>query len=190
MGVYKYIKNLWKKPKENMKDLWKSRLIKFRREGSVVRIERPTRLDRARELGWKPKQGVFVVRVKVDRKKRFREHRKGGRKPRRYHFFKLLSISLQVIAERRAAKVYKNAEVVNSYWVAEDGKSVWYEVIMVDRYHPQVLADKQLGKLALNRGRAFRGLTSAARKSRGLRNKGKGAEKVRPSLRAKGNRAK
>lgn len=190
MGVYKYIRNLWKKPKENLKNLMKERLFQYRREGAIVKIERPTRLDRARELGWKPKQGVVIVRVKIDRKKRFREHRSGGRKPTRFHFTKLLSISNQVIAERRAANSYRNCEVVNSYWVGEDGKSVWYEVILVDRYHPQVLADKQLSKIAINRGRAFRGLTSAARKSRGLRNKGKGAEKIRPSLRSHNRTAK
>ena len=37
---------------------------------------------------------------------------------------------------------------------------------------------------AKHRTRVYHGKTSAARKSRGLRNKGTGAEKLRPSLRA------
>jgi len=41
-----------------------------------------------------------------------------------------------------------------------------------------------------HKGRVFRGKTSAGKSSRGLRNKGKGAEKLRPSLRAHGRRGK
>ena len=44
--------------------------------------------------------------------------------------------------------------------------------------------DKGLMNLANQRGRVYRGLTSAGRKSRGLRGKGKGFEKMRPSRRA------
>ena len=40
-------------------------------------------------------------------------------------------------------------------------------------------------KSAAQRGRVYRGLTSSGKKSRGLRRKGKGAEKIRPSLRAR-----
>lgn len=41
-----------------------------------------------------------------------------------------------------------------------------------------------------NRGRAYRGKTSAGKRGRGLYNKGKGAEKLRPSLAANKNRGK
>ncbi|MEC8626004.1 MAG: 50S ribosomal protein L15e, partial [Candidatus Thermoplasmatota archaeon] len=42
-----------------------------------------------------------------------------------------------------------------------------------------------------HRGRAARGLTSAGKRGRGLsRSKGKGAEKLRPSLKANLNRGK
>ena len=51
--------------------------------------------------------------------------------------------------------------------------------------HPNIVKDPQLKDLVSKQGRPFKGLTSAGRKSRGLRNKGKGAEKVRPSLRSK-----
>jgi large subunit ribosomal protein L15e len=58
--------------------------------------------------------------------------------------------------------------------VGEDGKSVWYEVILADRSHPAVLADKKTARMVTaGRGRAFRGLTSAGKKSRGLAHKGK-----------------
>ena len=41
-----------------------------------------------------------------------------------------------------------------------------------------------------NKRRVLRGKTSAGQKGRGLRHKGKGAEKVRPSIRTKSNRGK
>jgi len=77
-----------------------------------------------------------------------------------------------------------NLEVLNSYWVGEDGRYKWFEVILVDRSHPAILSDPQLSQIAKQRGRVYRGLTSAGRRARGLRRKGKGAEKIRPSLRA------
>jgi large subunit ribosomal protein L15e len=92
--------------------------------------------------------------------------------------------NLQWIAEERAARKFPNMEVLSSYWVGEDGKYKWFEVILVDRNHPAIMADKQLSWITTKRGRVFRGLTSAGRKARGLRRRGRGAEKVRPSLRA------
>lgn len=160
------------------------RLTEWSKENSIVRIERPTRLDRARALGWKPKPGVILVRVRVEKKRRMREHRSGGRRPKAYRWYEVIELNHQVIAEQRAARKYKNCEVVNSYWVGENGMYKWYEVILVDRTNPAVLADKQLSQIAKQRGRVFRGLTSAGRKARGLRRKGKGAEKIRPSANA------
>jgi len=54
-------------------------------------------------------------------------------------------------------------------------------VILVDKMHPSIIADKRISWISEKKhtGRAFRGLTSAGRRSRGLLNKGKGAEKVR-----------
>ena len=68
----------------------------------------------------------------------------------------------------------------------------WYEIILVDKSHPAIKADKKMSWVCSgkHKNRAFRGLTSAGRKSRGLRNKGKGAEKVRPSQRANKRTAK
>ena len=99
---------------------------------------------------------------------------------------KILKITYQLVAEQRAAKKYPNCEVLNSYWVGKDGLYYWYEVILVDKAHPNIISDKHVGWIAEEQHtrRVFRGLTSAARRSRGLRNKGKGAEKLRPSLRA------
>ena len=193
MGIYQHIRQTWKKPKENLGNLYQSRLIQWRRDNSVVKIERPTRLDRARSLGYKAKEGIFPVRVRVLRGGRMRRRSlKSVRRSKRATGRKIVSRSYQAIAEQRADKKYTNAEVLGSYWVAEDGKHKWYEIIMVIPSHPSVKSDKNLGWISSgkHRGRVWRGLTSAGRKSRGLRIKGKGAEKVRPSLRANLRKAK
>ena len=107
-----------------------------------------------------------------------------GRKAKQKGINKLtMGKSLKWIAEERAAKRYTNLEVLNSYWVGEDGKNMWFEIIMIDKHHPAIIADKQLNWICKDKakGRVYRGLTSAGHKSRGLRWKGKGAEKMRPS---------
>jgi large subunit ribosomal protein L15e len=114
-----------------------------------------------------------------------------GHKPGGLGFLKITpSKSIQRIAEERVAKRYPNLQVLNSYWVGEDGKHKFYEIILVDPQHPSILADPKIAWIAEpgNRKRVFRGKTSAGRKGRGLQNRGIGAEKNRPSLRAKHNR--
>ncbi|MCD6491456.1 MAG: 50S ribosomal protein L15e [Candidatus Njordarchaeia archaeon] len=188
MGAYKYIKAFWRnKNSEEFKLLMKERRILWRREGAIVRIERPTNLWKARNLGWKPKKGYILVRVRV---------RKGGQRkprPRSGRKTKGLAISghtvrksLRLIAEERAARRHPNCEVLNSYWVGSDGVSEYFEVILIDRGEPTIKNDPKIAWITekQHRGRVFRGLTSAGKKARGLRNKGRGAEKVRPSRRA------
>ncbi|OPZ42307.1 MAG: 50S ribosomal protein L15e [Euryarchaeota archaeon ADurb.BinA087] len=100
--------------------------------------------------------------------------------------------SLQRIAEERASVKYPNMEVLNSYWVGQDGKQKWFEVILVDGHHPSIKADRNLAWLnnPVHRGRAERGKTSAGRKGRGMMHRGKGTEKTRPSIRSHGNLGK
>lgn len=191
-SMYAYIREMWKRPWDGIvgKLMWE-RLQKWRREPAVVRIERPTRLDRARALGYKAKQGVIVVRVRVRRGGRRASRPNKGRKVGNLMVSrKTPKKNLQWIAEERANRKYPNMEVLNSYWVGEDGRYKWFEVILIDRSHPAILSDPQLSQIAKQRGRVFRGLTSAGRKARGLRRKGKGAEKIRPSLRANFRRKK
>ncbi len=185
MGYLKYVKKLWQQPKQANSEGYRALLLKVRREPVTVRVERPTNIARARSLGYKAKQGVIVVRQRVQRGGRMRPDIKGGRRSAHSGQRKTLKKNYQQIAEERAQSKYKNCEVLNSYRLLEDGKSAWYEVILLDRTHPSVLADTRLAGVARQRGRAQRGLTSAGRKSRGLRKKGLGVEKNRPSLRAK-----
>lgn len=185
MGMYKYLSQIYKKPKENLGEIWKQRLIALRQEPAIVRLDRPTRLDKAHSLGYKAKEGYIVVRVKLFKGRRIRPRFKGGRRPKHMRRKKIVGKNYQWIAEERAARKYRNCEVLNSYWLTEDGKHYWFEVILVDRV--QVSKYKGMEWLAMRKhhGRVFRGKTAAGKRSRGiLTHKGKGAEKLRPSLRA------
>jgi len=193
MGMYKYIRDAWKSPKQDiLKNELRGRIAEWRSQPTTFRIERPTRLDRARSLGYRAKQGIIVVRQRVDRGGRMRPRPAGGRRSKRSSLRKDLNLSYQSVAEQRTAAKYPNCEVLNSYYVAEDGIYYWYEVILIDKNHPAIRSDSQLSWITGTKhtNRVFRGLTSAGKRSRALYNKGKGAEKVRPSQAAHGNRIK
>lgn len=179
MGVYKYIRDAWKKPKKTMPEYMKARLVEWRREPVTIRVERPTRLDKARSLGYKAKQGFSVVRQRVGRGGRQREQFTGGRRPKHNRKSKILNMNYQRVAEERVQRKYVNLEVLNSYLVAKDGQHHWYEVIMVDKNHPAIKNDADINWIKNHSKRVFRGLTSAGKKARGLRKKGKGSEKTR-----------
>jgi large subunit ribosomal protein L15e len=186
--AYKYIAEAWAKPEKSfVGELARERLVEWRRQPVINRIEKPTRLDRARRLGYKAKQGFVMVRVRVRRGGLRKVRPKAGRRPKRMGVKKFKPAkSLKLIAEERVARKFPNLEVLNSYWVGEDGRSKWFEVIMVDPSHPVIKADKSINWICQKQHhrRVFRSLTSAGKKVRSLRRKGRGAEKFRPSRQA------
>lgn len=181
-GLYQHVANAWKHIDESPEQ--KKRLIEWRREDSTVRIHHPTRVDKARALGYKAKPGFILVRQRILRGGRKKMKFTGGRKPKNASRVKTLAMNYRAVAEIRAVKKYINCEVLNSYLVGKDGMNFWFEVILIDRMHPVILADKQLSNIAMMKGRTHRGLTSAARKSRGLYGRGHGYEHMRPSVTA------
>jgi large subunit ribosomal protein L15e len=178
MGMYKYMKKLYRT--SEYKELMKERLISWRRQPTIIRIERPTRIDRAHKLGYKAKQGFVVSRVRIKKGTSKREKPSGGRTPPKSGLIGMhLKQNTQHIAEMRVGRKFPNLEVLNSYLVAEDGKHKWFEVILVDVNHPSIKNDPKLNWLCnpSSRRRVFRGLTSAGKKHRMLRGKGKGYER-------------
>ena len=160
------------------------RLLNWREQSTVTRLEHPTRLDRARAIGWRAKGGFVMVRVRVRRGGQNKRAIIAGRRPKHKGIARMtLAKSLQRIAEERAQKHYPNLEVLNSYWVGEDGKQKFFEVILIDPVHPEIVSDPRLNWLtgSTHKGRVFRGLTRSGREGRGLKWKGKGAERFRPS---------
>jgi large subunit ribosomal protein L15e len=189
MGYQRYLRQMWKCPKQGLgAENWRNWLIQLRKEPSVIRVEHPTRPDRAHALGFRAKEGIIVVRTRVVRGGRKRPKPRHGRKPAAYGRFVNARKSLQVMAEEYTQKRYPNCEVLNSYWVGQDGAYKWYEVILVDRAHPVIIADKKLNWITKpeHRGRVYRGLTAAGKESRGLATKGKGSVQFRPSKRSQG----
>lgn len=186
--AYKYIAKAWKRPDASfVKELMWHRAVEWRRQPAVFRIEKPTRLDRARRLGYKAKQGFVLARIRIRRSGMRKRRPKAGRRQKKMGVSKFkLAKSMKLIAEERANKKFPNLEVLNSYWVWEDGRYKWFEVIMVDPSHPTIQSDKNINWIcsSTHRGRVYRGLTSAGKEVRGLHHRGRGAEKARPSRRA------
>jgi large subunit ribosomal protein L15e len=194
MGYQKYVKALYKN-KESMKqlgDVLMARKMAWRREAPIVRAEHPTRPDKARMYGYKAKQGFMIARVKVRRGGLHKKRPSRGRGPAGMAIHSITAAkSIQRIAEERAQDKYPNMQVLASYWVMDDGRQKWYEVILVDPNHPVIKSDQNVGWIATaHSGRVYHGLTPAGKKGRGLCNRGKGAEKFRPSIRANGRKGK
>ncbi|WP_440992154.1 50S ribosomal protein L15e [Haloarchaeobius baliensis] len=184
-SFYSHIKEAWRDPDDGkLAELQWQRKQDWRQQGAIERVDRPTRLDKARELGYKAKQGIVVARVSVRKGNARKQRHKAGRRSKRQGVNRIgRRKNIQRIAEERCSRKYPNLRVLNSYWVGEDGSQKWHEVIMVDPEHPAIENDDDLNWICddSHTGRAFRGLTSAGTQNRGLTFKGKGTEHTRPS---------
>ena len=187
-GLYHFIKEAWKKPD---KKILRERMVEWRASGVFTKVEKPLRLDRARTLGYKDKNGFVVIRVRVKRGGHKRTRPNKGRRSKRLHTRKTLKMNYKWIAEIRVQNKYRNLEVLNSYQIGKDGVYYFYEVICVDTSKSEVKNDRTTKWIVkgANKKRALRGLTSAAKKSRGLRDKHP-TNKTRPSVRAGKRRGK
>lgn len=190
-GFYHFIKQAWKKPSEEFIVEQRKKMIDWRASDRITRIEKPSRLDKARALGYKAKTGFIVLRVTVPRGGHYRPRPRSRRRGKKQVIRKVLQMNYRWIAEQRAQNRYENLEVLNSYPIGMDGKYYFFEIIMVDPNATEIKSDSNINWICRpeNRKRALRGLTSAAKKSRGMRSKSHNL-KVRPSLRAWGRRGK
>ena len=145
--MYRHLREAWMKPSDSyIEDVMRQRVVVWRRQPAIVRIEKPTRLDRARRLGYKAKKGFIMVRVRIRRGGRRKPRPVLGRRQKRMGVNKYTPAkSIKLIAEERVARKYPNMEVLNSYWVWQDGMSKWFEVILVDPYSPSIKSDKDVG---------------------------------------------
>lgn len=162
-------KNTKRLKREQRRKILQQRRREWREGRAVERIEKPSKPDRARELGYKAKQGVIMARARVRRGGRRKKRPSKGRRPKRMGVSKITSAkSTRIIAEERVARKFPNLEVLNSYKIGEDGEYHYYEVILVDPNHPVVQNDPDLEWVAdsSQTGRVHRGLTSAGKPSR------------------------
>ena len=181
-GMYHHIAEAWKTP--DAKTL-RERMTEWRKSGTLTKVDKPIRLDRARNLGYKDKKGFVIIRAKIVRGGHKRTRPKKGRRSKRMHIRKNLRMNYKWIAEQRVARKYTNLEVLNSYQIGKDGKHYFFEVICVDPQRPEIQNDKTINWICngKNRKRPMRGLTSLGKKARGLRSKSP-TNKSRPSKKA------
>jgi large subunit ribosomal protein L15e len=135
--------NLWR---ENAPAL-RERAIKWRKENAVTRIEKPSRIQRARRLGYKAKQGIIVVRMRVGTGGMRRKRPRSGRRPKHLGVTRIKAdVSMKQVADRRVLERYPNMKLLGSYYLYKDGMHYWFEVILADPSHPRVSKDKELRK--------------------------------------------
>lgn len=145
--MYKQINREWRSLIKAGSPVFKQRGISWRRGPTIVRAARPSRLDRAKALGYKAKQGIIVVRIKVTRGGMRQKRPTSGRRPKHMGTLKIKGhFSSQDTAERRVAERYPNAKVLGSYPVYQDGRFIWHEVILADLHHPSMKASYEIRK--------------------------------------------
>lgn len=179
MGAYKYIAQTLQKQYKARDASFRSKIMAWRSGPAMAAAEYPSNLGRARRLGYKAKQGYAVVRIRVDKGRRTRPKPMGGRKHKNYYRFVQPGMSHQAMAEQRVNRVYRNMEVLNSYWVGEDGNYKYFEVILADPTKATVNVSS-----VMRQGKAFRGLTSAGN-SRGPSRKKQINKRLQRKLAAK-----
>lgn len=151
-ALYRQIGKTWQKIFHEKAGDIASRVVLLRRSPTIVRLERPSRLDRARMLGYRAKQGVIVVRIKVSRGGMRKKRPTSGRRPKHLGVLRIkAAISTQKVAERRVSQRYSNMKMLGSYPLWSDGKWSWYECILIDLKHPSIRRDYTYRRMAGNR---------------------------------------
>lgn len=125
----------------------RQRVVSWRRQNAVTRIERPSRLERARRLGYKAKQGIIAVRMRVGVGGMRKQRPRGGRRPKHLGVTKIKAdVSMRTVAENRVLERYPNMTLLGSYFVYRDGMHQWFEVILADAAHPRISRDPDMRK--------------------------------------------
>ena len=138
---------VWYKMWKQNSAVLRERAITWRKENAIVRIERPSRLLRARRLGYKAKQGIAVIRMRVGTGGMRKQRPRGGRRPKHLGVTRIKADdNMKTVAERRVVERYPNMKLLGSYFLYKDGKHYWYEVILADPSHPSIAKDKELRK--------------------------------------------
>jgi len=137
--------------KENPMEL-RQRAVVWRNQNAVTRVEKPSRIARARRLGYKAKQGIIVIRMRVGTGGMRKQRPRGGRRPKHLGVTKIKAdVSMKQVAERRILQRYPNMKLLGSYFLYKDGMHYWFEVILADPSHPRIAKDKEIRKRVLSR---------------------------------------
>ena len=136
--------------KENSIELREKAVI-WRKQNAVTRVDKPSRITRARRLGYKAKQGITVVRMRVGTGGMRKQRPRGGRRPKHLGVTRIkAAVSMKQVAERRVLERYPNMKLLGSYFLYKDGMHYWFEIILADPSHPSIAKDKELRKRVLS----------------------------------------
>ena len=136
--------------KENSTELRKKAVL-WRKENAVTRVDKPSRITRARRLGYKAKQGITVVRMRVGTGGMRKQRPRGGRRPKHLGVTRIkAAVSMKQVAERRVLERHPNMKLLGSYFLYKDGMHYWFEIILADPSHPSIAKDKELRKRVLS----------------------------------------
>ena len=137
--------------KENPMEL-RQRAVVWRNQNAVTRVEKPSRIARARRLGYKAKQGIIVIRMRVGTGGMRKQRPRSGRRPKHLGVTKIKAdVSMKQVSERRVLERYPNMKLLGSYFLYKDGMHYWFEVILADPSHPRIAKDKEIRKRVLPR---------------------------------------
>jgi large subunit ribosomal protein L15e len=143
--LYRQISKSWQSIFHEKSGDIRARAVVLREEPAFMRIERPSRLDRARILGYKAKEGIIVVRARVSRGGMRKKRPTSGRRPKHMGVLKIKSnVPAQAVAERRVLQRYPNMKLLGSYLIWKDGRFAWFEIILVDPLNPSTSKDYNL----------------------------------------------
>ncbi|HIA96892.1 MAG TPA: 50S ribosomal protein L15e [Candidatus Nitrosopelagicus sp.] len=136
--------------KDNSAEL-REKAILWRKQNAMIRIAKPSRISRARRLGYKAKQGIVVVRMRVGTGGMRKQRPRGGRRPKHLGVTRIkAAVSMKQVAERRVLERYRNMKLFGSYFLYKDGMYYWFEVILADPSHKRIAKDKEIRKRVLS----------------------------------------
>ena len=135
--------------KENSVELREKAVI-WRKQTAITRVAKPSRIVRARRLGYKAKQGIIVVRMRVGTGGMRKQRPRGGRRPKHLGVTRIkAAVSMKQVAERRVLERYRNMKLLGSYFLYKDGMHYWFEIILADPSHPSIAKDKEMRRRVL-----------------------------------------
>ena len=139
---------LWKSNSPDIRD----RVVGWRKQNAVTRIAKPSRIQRARRLGYKAKQGIIAVRMRVGTGGMRRQRPRGGRRPKHLGVTRIKAdVTMKQVAENRVLEKFPNMKLLGSYFVYKDGIHYWFEVILADPSHPRVYKDRELRRRVISK---------------------------------------
>jgi len=134
---------MWKENSTILRD----KAVLWRKQNAIIRLEKPSRIQKARRLGYKAKQGIIVIRMRVGTGGMRKKRPRGGRRPKHLGVTRIKAdVTMQQVAERRVLQKYPNMTLLGSYYLYKDGFHYWFEVILADPAHPRIAKDKELRK--------------------------------------------